>query len=44
MMNVLIESMVGIPSQYIHVSNDHVIHFKYITILFVNYTSVKVKR
>ena len=33
----------GILSQCIYVSNYHVLHFKYLTILFVNCTSIKLK-
>ena len=33
--------MGGTFSQYSHVSNHHDIHFKYLTTLFVNYTSIK---
>ena len=39
--DMLMNLNVGILSQGIHISNDHVVHFKYSTILFVNYTSVK---
>lgn len=41
---MLINLMVGIFSQCIHLSNDHVVHFKYFIILFVNYISIKVKK
>lgn len=34
--------MMGILSQCIHVSNHHVVYFKY-TIIFVNYISLKLK-
>ena len=30
-----------ILSQCIWISNHHTVHFKYLTILFVNYTSIK---
>lgn len=30
-------------SQCIHRSNHHVVHLKYLTILFLNYTSIKLK-
>lgn len=36
--------MRGFLSQYLCVSNDHEVHFKYLTILFVNYTSTKLKK
>ena len=39
-MDVLINSMVGILSQYIHISNHHIVHVKRIIILFVSYTSI----
>ena len=41
MISVLINMMGGTFSQYSHVSNHHDIHFKYLTTLFVNYTSIK---
>ena len=31
-------------SQGIHISNHHNIHFKYLRILFVNYTSLKLEK
>ena len=37
---LFINSMVGILLQPIFISN-HIIHFKRITILFINYTSLK---
>ena len=40
---VLINSKVGILSQFICISNHYIVHFKYITILFVHYTSIKLK-
>lgn len=39
-MGVLINSIVGIPSQYIPMSSPHIVHFKYVTILFVKYISI----
>ena len=42
-MDVLITLMVGIPSRCIHISN-HIEHFKYVTVLFVIYTSMKLKK
>ena len=33
--------MGGILSQYTHISNHHDMHFKYLTILFVNYTAIE---
>ena len=41
---MLINSMEGILSQCVRISNCHVVNFKYLTILFVNYTSMKLKR
>ena len=41
---MLINSMVGIFSQCLHLLNHHTEPFIYITILFVNYTSVMKKR
>lgn len=35
--------MLGILSQYIHISNYPRIYFKYCTVLFVSYTSVKLR-
>lgn len=40
-MDVLIKLIVGILSQYICTSNHHIVHFKYIIILFANYTFIK---
>jgi len=40
-MDVLINSMGGVLSQCKHISNHHIVHFKYLLILFVSYTSVK---
>ena len=42
-MDVLINSIVGIISQYLCISNHPIGYFKYITLLFVNYTSRKLK-
>ena len=39
---LFINSMVGILLQLILISN-HIIHFKCITILFINYTSIQLK-
>ena len=36
--------MGGILSQRIHLSNYHDAHFKYLTILFVNCTSIKLEK
>lgn len=36
---MLINLMVGILSQCMCMLNHHVVHFKYLTILFVNYTT-----
>ena len=33
----------GILSQCVDISNYHDVHFKYLTILFVSYTSMKLK-
>lgn len=38
-----VNSMGGILSQCVHVSDHHVVHFKYLTILFVNYTLIKIQ-
>ena len=35
--------MVRILSLYIHLSNHHLTHLKYIVILFINYLSIKLK-
>lgn len=43
-MDVLINSIVGILSQCIQRSNHHIVHIKYITILFINYVSINWKR
>ena len=34
----------AILSQCIDISNHHVVHVKYIAILFVNYTSIKLRK
>ena len=39
-MDVSINLTVGIISQCIHISNHHIVHFKYITVLSVNYVSI----
>ena len=39
----VIDSVGGILSQCIYVSNHHVVHFKYLTILFVSCISIKLK-
>ena len=41
--NVLISWMGGILPQCVPISNHHKVRLKYLTILFVNYTSVKPK-
>ena len=38
-MNVLIDLAEEIFSQCIHISSYHIVHFKYIIILFVSFTS-----
>ena len=43
-MDMLINLMGRILPKCIRISNHHQIHFKYLTILFVNYTSIKVKK
>lgn len=40
-MDVLINPMVGILLQCIHMLNHHDVHYKYLTILFANYTLTK---
>lgn len=42
-MDVLINSMTGISTQCSRISNHHDIHFKYLSILYVSSTSVKLK-
>ena len=44
MIGVLINLMVGLLSQFICMSNYHIVYFKYITISFVNYTSVRLEK
>ena len=39
-----IHSVEGILSQCLHIANCHNVNFKYLTILFVNYISMKLKR
>ena len=39
-MDVLIHSMVGIFSRCLFISNHHIARFKYLTIVFVSYTSL----
>lgn len=41
---MLINSMGGILSQDIHISNHHIKHFKYTLYNFVNNTSVKLEK
>ena len=41
---MLIKQMVEILPQRAHISNHHNAHFKYLNILFVNYTSIKLKK
>ena len=42
-MDISINSVVGIISQYICISNHLIVYFKYITLLFVNYIPTKLK-
>lgn len=43
--HVLINSMVGVNIYIlIHMSNYHIVHFKYIIILLINYASMKLKK
>lgn len=42
-MGVLVNWTEGIPSQCVCISNHHDVHFKYPTILFVNYTLIQQK-
>ena len=44
MKDVLIHLMGRILSQSMRISNHRVVHFKYLTILFVSYTSIKMKK
>ena len=41
---MLITSMGEVLSQRIRIANHPVVHLKYLTILFVNYTSIKLKK
>ena len=42
---MLINSMVGVNIYIlIHMSNYHIVHFKYIIILLINYASMKLKK
>lgn len=43
-MDVLINWIVGLPSQCIRMSNHHNVHSKNLTILFVNYTAIKLEK
>lgn len=43
-MDLLINLMVGVPSQCIHVVNHRVAHLKHNTILLVDYTSIKLQK
>ena len=38
-----VKSMGEILSQCICIINPHIVHYKYLTVLFVNYTSIKLK-
>lgn len=42
-MDMFINQIGGILSQYMHVSDYRDIQFKYLTILYVNYNSMKLK-
>lgn len=42
-MEVLADLIVVIILQYIHVSNHQIVHFKYLTTLFINFTSTKLR-
>ena len=42
-MDELINLIVVIISQCISIANYHIVYFKYIAILFVNYTSIKLE-
>lgn len=35
--------MGGIPSQCVCISNHHDVHFKFLTVSFLNYASIKLK-
>ena len=43
-MDMLINLIVGILSQYTQLSSYHVLYFKCIMILFVNYISIKLQK
>ena len=43
-MHVLINLMSGILLQCVPISNHHIVNSKYLTILFLNYTSIKLKK
>ena len=43
-MEMLINLIVSILSQCVCISNLYFVHFKYIIILFVNYTSIKLEK
>lgn len=36
--------MGGIVSQCLYISNHHIVHSKYLTVLFVNYVSVMLEK
>lgn len=41
---MLINYLGGIPAQWLHISNNYNIHFKCLTILIFNYSSIKLKK
>lgn len=43
-MDVLINSVEGTLSQCVGMSNYYIVHYKYLTILFVSYTSIKLEK
>ena len=43
MMDVSVNFIEGILLQYRHILNHHTLHFKYITKILVNYTSIKLE-
>lgn len=43
-MDGLINWMRGIFSQCVCISSRHIVYFKYLTILFLNYTSIKLEK
>lgn len=43
-MGVLVNQIVKILSQSLHISNYYTVYFKYLTILFVDYTSINLKK